>query len=306
MTEREVPAVSIFIPTYNDGPDLAWCLESLKRLNYPLRRVEIVIWDNGSRDDTGAIVAQKFKEMEGDGWLSLRLLRSGRNEGCYVPYNLALDSLSPEADYILGLDADVEVLPDILTWLVAAMRGGPVGVVGARSVYHDRPEQTAHGAGLVNRWTAKYDELDARERVECDYVIGCCWLLDKRVFRDLGGFDPDFFINHWEVDYCLRVKVNGYRVRYEPRAVVRHKIAPGGTLNPERLYYMYRNKLLMIRKSPYFPRPRLTASMCAVMSVGRIIAGVLATGGIRELAASCHGLYDGIRGRVGAVAWDRP
>lgn len=306
MISPVAAGVSIFIPTWNDAADLAACLESLKRLDYPLGRIEIVIWDNDSRDDTGAVVSAKFKEMEGQGWLALRLIRSERNEGSYIPYNLARDALSPETEYVLGLDADVEVASDLLTRLVAAARGGRVGVVGARSVYFDRPERTAHGAGLVSRWSAKYGELDPTDPIDCDYVIGCCWLLDRRVFREIGGFDPDFFINHWEVEYCLRVKMRGYAVRYEPRAVVRHKIAPGGTRHPERLYYMYRNKLLMIRKSRYFPRPGLAASLCVLMSAVRILMSALAPGGVGEAAASFRGLRDGIRGRTGAVALSGP
>jgi GT2 family glycosyltransferase len=293
-----VPAVSIFIPTWNDERDLAACLDSLAQLNYPHERVEIVVWDNASRDATQAVVRERFAAMERLGWMGLHLITSERNEGSYVPYNRAAEALAPQTRYILGLDADVELAPDLLRQLVAAA-GDRVAVVGARSVYFDRPQRTAHGAGRVGRWTARYGERDARSAIDCDYVIGCCWLLDRTVFQAVGGFDPDFFLNHWEVEYCLRVKTRGFRVRYEPRAVVRHKIVPGGTRNPERVYYLYRNKLLLIDRTRWFPRRRFTRAACTVMAGARIAARALAGAAAPETRAAVRGLRDGLRGRVG-------
>jgi len=305
MTAPQAPRVSIFIPTYNDAEPLAACLESLGALDYPRGQVEIVVWDNASEDDTAERVAQAFEAMRGQGWLNLRLLHSPRNEGSYVPYNLAEAQLAPRSAYILGLDADVEVAPGVLTRLVAVANEGGVAVVGARSVYFDRPDRTAHGAGFVARWSARYGEADPDEPIDCDYVIGCCWLLDRHAFSEIGGFDPRFFINHWEVDYCLRLKRRGWRIRYEPRAVARHKIAPGGTRSPDRLYYLYRNKLLVIRTSGYFDRPLLAAIVAAAVAAARIAGDALATSSIRETAASLRGLWDGFRGRTGAVGQAR-
>src|SRR3989442_1314343 len=229
VTAPEAPLVSIFIPAYNDAAPLAACLESLGGLDYARGQTEIVVWDNASLDDTGRRVVEAFDRMRRQGWLNLRLLRSPRNEGSYVPYNLAEAQLDPRGAYILGLDADVEVAPDVLTRLVAVADEGRVAVVGARSVYFDRPDRTAHGAGFVARWSARYGHADPDEPIDCDYVIGCCWLLDRRAFREIGGFYPRFFINHWGVDYCLRLQQRGSRIPDEPRAVARHKITPGGT-----------------------------------------------------------------------------
>jgi GT2 family glycosyltransferase len=301
MTAPETPVVSIFIPTYDDAEPLAACLGSLGALDYPRDRMEVVVWDNASRDDTGRRAREAFDRMRGQGWLDLRLRDSPRNEGSYVPYNLAEPDLVPGGAYVLGLDADVEVAPDALTRLVSAARGGRVAVVGARSVYFDRPDRTAHGAGFVARWSARYGEADPAAPIDCDYVIGCCWLIDRRAFREVGGFDPRFFINHWEVDYCLRLKRRGWRIRYEPRAVARHKIAPGGTRSPERLYYLYRNKLLVIRTSGYFRSPGLAAVLAGAGAAARIAADALATSSRRETAASLRGLWDGLRGRTGAL-----
>lgn len=301
MSQPSCPHISIFIPTYNDEKDLSACIESLRYVRYAKQKLELVVWDNGSSDDTVPMVEARFQIMVGEGWASLRLIQNRKNDGCYIPYNLVVSSLAPQAEYILGLDADVELEPDALLRLVEAARNERVAVVGARSVVYSNPTQTAHGAGFVNRWTAKYSDRDAREQIECDYVIGCCWLLDKRLFQELGGFSPDFFVNHWEVDYCLRAKARGWRILYEPRAVTKHKIQFPATCSPERLYYMFRNKLLMIRANRYFAYWPVVMALCTLLSLGRIVWVAIQERNARNFATACRGVFDGLRGITGML-----
>ena len=79
------PYITIFIPTYNDQTDLSACLESLRGLDYPKEKSEIVIWDNGSQDDSVVMVRERYGQMKDEGWLNLRLVESDRNKGTYVP-----------------------------------------------------------------------------------------------------------------------------------------------------------------------------------------------------------------------------
>jgi len=254
MMTKFLPNISIFIPTFNDRIDLLACLKSIQFIDYPKSHIEIVIWNNASNDGTGKAVTLFFSEMRSASWTDLKLIEGSKNEGSYVPYNLVQPYLSPETQYILGLDADIELFPDTLKNLIQAAHDEDAAVVGARSVFFNDPELTAHGAGFINRWTASYGEQDSRKRIQCDYVIGCCWLLKRSVFDKLGGFDPEYYINHWEVDYCLRAHSEGYNIIYEPKAVAKHKIALSGTINNVRLYYLYRNKIVLIKK--LFPLPQ--------------------------------------------------
>ena len=265
LKDDSTPYLSIFIPTYNDQTDLSACLESIRRVKYPREKIEIAIWDNASEDNTVRMVKQCFDKMKSEGWLNLHLAEWDRNEGSYIPYNLILPNFSQKTMYILGLDADVELDPHVPQKMVDAATGDSIAVVGARSVYFDRPEVTSHGAGFVNHWLARYTHKDVHERIECDYVIGCCWLLDKDVFEKLGRFDPDYYINHWEVDYCLRAKKQGFRIIYEPGAVIKHKIPVRGSLSRERIYYLYRNKLLVIKKNAPFPQKLISLGLYSLL-----------------------------------------
>jgi GT2 family glycosyltransferase len=259
------PIVSIFIPTYNDQTDLSACLESIRFITYPKEKAEIIIWDNASKDNTASMVRERYQEMAKEGWFNLSLIEWDRNEGSYIPYNLALPCFSKESKYVLGLDADVELAPDTLTKMINAMQEDHIGVVGARSVYFDQPNKTSHGAGFVNLWTGRYVQKDIRKRVNCDYVIACCWLLKKEILEKLGCFDPDYYINHWEVDYCLRASRKRYSIVYEPAATVKHKIPLHGTLTLDRFYYLYRNKLLVIKKNAPFPQKWISMALYSLL-----------------------------------------
>jgi GT2 family glycosyltransferase len=297
----KAPLISIFIPTYNDEQDLSACLESIRHLYYPREKVEIIVWDNGSQDNTSEMVRQRYREMTKEGYLNLSIIEHHRNEGSYIPYNLAVSHLSSKTQYILGLDADVELSSDLLSKMVDAARSDQVAVVGARSVYYEKPELTSHGAGFVSGWTARYSEKDSKEQIECDYVIGCCWLFDRTVFEDLGCFDPDYYINHWEVDYCLRAKRKGFRIIYEPRAIAHHKIPLEGAVNPERIYYLYRNKLILIRKNRAFFKHPLTTLACIGLSLGKLFFLFLSSMGSFQINVALRGLYDGIRSKTGST-----
>jgi GT2 family glycosyltransferase len=153
----------------------------------------------------------------------------------------------------------------------------------------------------VNRWTALYSEKNSRERIECDYVIGCCWLLNRAAFENLGDFDRDYYINHWEVDYCLRCKGNGYRVIYEPRVIAKHKIPFHRTISEERTYYLYRNKLLLIIKNSAFFRGLWVVFLCLATSLGKLPFLIFSHMNWAQIKRALRGLFDGLRRKTGPI-----
>ena len=140
-----------------------------------------------------------------------------------------------------------------------------VGAAGARIVYHDAPAETASAAGYLRRWTGTLAEATPATRTDCDFVTSCGCLVRRAALDAVGGFDRDYFTSYGDVDLCLRIQAGGWRIVYEPSAVIRHKVARGGTRTPERVYYVYRNKLLLLRKHvPGWWQPALIAGALAL------------------------------------------
>jgi len=249
--EREIlPFVSIVIPTLNSKKDLVRCLNSIRRLEYPQKRMEVIIWDNGSTDGTREEVGRKFIEMEKEGWKILNMIQSEENLGVYTSRDELFKRVNPDTDYVLSIDDDVFLPSDSLKIFVKYLQDhSNAGIIGPRTVYDMKPDETAHGAGFVNLWIGRYRDIDAGSLVECDYVIGCCMLIKGEVVSKLKGFDRDYYTSHGEIDFCLRARKKGYKIFYDPGVIVRHNIARGGTKTLERIYYLYRNKLLVIRKN---------------------------------------------------------
>jgi len=266
------PLISIIIPTLNNIDDLLQCLSSVKDLDYPKNKIEIIIWDNGSKDGSQEKIKKLFQEMAVENYFNLRLVESSENLGVYTARDELIKHIDAKTEYILSLDDDV-VLPNTgLSEMLKVFEQLPrAGIVGPRVVYYHHPEETQHGAGLVNLWLGKYSEIDSPRLIECDYVIGCCQLIRKEVADRLQGFDRDYYTSHGEVDFCLRAKKMGYKIFCQPEVVVKHKVDKGGTRTMERLYYLYRNKMFVMKKNANLLQKVTSLSLYSVFWIPKIV-----------------------------------
>lgn len=295
------PPLTIFIPTRNRKNDLLECLTSLQNLDYPKERLEIIIWDNNSNDGTEEAVKTKFSKMEKEGWLKLQIIKSPDNIGPYLPYNEVLLKRENSTEYILGIDDDVVLEEKSLQKMVEVFRLQPsVGIVGGCIINYEFPEKTVYSAGFINWWFGKYRSINSIILKECDYVIGCGWLIDRKIFHELGGFDKDYFTMHWEMDFCTRVKKKGFKIIYQPEAIIKHKIKSQRKRNG--LYYLYRNKLLLIKKNASILQKITSFSLYTILWLPKILFdSIIINKGIdiNEFKVIFKAFFDGITGRFG-------
>jgi len=260
--KRLTPFVSIIIPTRNNEQDLFDCLKSIKDLDYSLNRIEIIIWDNDSNQVSRDKINTYLINIQKRRNLNIEFIEHNGNLGVYTSRDELLKRISSDTDFILSIDDDVILPPQILENLLPLFyENKSIGIVGPKTVYDDLPSVTAHGAGFINWWTARYTDLDAESLIECDYVIGCCMLIKKIVINEIGGFDRDYYTSHGEVDFCLRARQKDYRTLYQPEVIVRHRVERTGTQTLERIYYVFRNKLFVIKKNAPFPQKWVALSL---------------------------------------------
>ena len=216
--------------------------------------VEVVVADNGSTDDSVALLERDFP--------SVRLLRLEANYGFAEGYNRALAQL--EADCFVLLNSDVETPAGWLEPLVAELEAHPdVAAVAPKLRALTAPEKFEYAGaaggyldylgypfcrGRILRTTetdrGQYD--DARNVF---WVSGAAFCCRAEVFRQLGGFDARFFAHMEEIDLCWRMQLAGWRIRIVPESRVYH--LGGGTLttdSPRKIYYNHRNNLAMLLK----------------------------------------------------------
>ena len=138
-------------------------------------------------------------------------------------------------DYVLFLNNDTEVIsPEWLSGMVGYQRMSGVGAVGARLLLPDgRIQHAGVVHGYYNRMPGPAFKLTpatdngylSYAKVTRDYsaVTAACMLTSRLLFANLGGFDErNFAVAYNDVDYCLRLRRNGWTVVYLPEARVIH------------------------------------------------------------------------------------
>jgi O-antigen biosynthesis protein len=218
---RAWPDVTVIIPTKDAADHLGRCLESIfERSTYP--SLSVVLVDTGTTDPEAlALVERHPVEV---------IPFEGAFNFSHVN-NLAVERA--RGDYVVFLNNDTEVqTPEWLEVMVGLAEAPDAGAVGPLLLY---PNGTVQHAGVVLGLRGTADHImrgfpgDADGYAgslsctrEVSAVTAACMLLRREVFLDVGGFDEHFATHYQDVDLCLRLRLDGRRNLYTPRAVVRH------------------------------------------------------------------------------------
>ncbi len=215
----------------------------------------VVVADNGSQDDSVAWLRSHHPDVE--------LIQFSENYGYAGGYNMALERV--DADLFVLLNSDVEVPPHWLDPLVRRMEEDPqIAALSPKIRSFDRPAhfEYAGAAGGFIDWfgypfcrgrilsTIEVDQGQYDDTREVFWASGACMVVRAALFRELGGFDADFFAHMEEIDFCWRARLAGYKIVAEAESEVFH--LGGGTLpnnSPRKLYLNYRNNLAMLYKN---------------------------------------------------------
>lgn len=254
MTQDPYPLVAIVILTWNQRDLTLECLASLAKMDYPAEKLQIIVVDNGSSDDTAAAVRQGFPYAA--------MLENGDNLGFAEGNNVGIrHALGGPAKFIMLLNNDTIVDRQMLIALLTVMNQDPdVGIVGPKMLYFQPPDLIWCAGNHINWRTGRSVRLQAEQpdtRSEetptpVDFITACGILLRRQVIDEIGLLDPRFFIYYEETDWCVRAQRAGWRILYVPAARLWHKVSAAmGTTSPATDYYMARNSIRFLSKNSH-------------------------------------------------------
>lgn len=249
---RVDPEITVVVLNYNGAAWLDRCLASLAAQTVAAH-IEIIVADNASTDCSHLLAADLLRDRPD--W---RVVRHGNNLGYCAGNNKAAHGA--KGRFLLFLNTDTWLEQDCLERLLAEMR--LTGAIAATPLVMDYRDDTIQSMGERGFDLFGLPCSPAKGLPHPDVLIanGPALFVDAAWFRQLGGFDPQFFMYADEYDLCWRIWLAGGRVILAPSARLHHRNAAGADptggdvvvenrTSDTKRYYANRNDLLVLLKN---------------------------------------------------------
>jgi N-acetylglucosaminyl-diphospho-decaprenol L-rhamnosyltransferase len=264
-----MPRLSVVVVNYLQWQDTAELVRQL-RTTPALRHgaAEVVVVDN---DSPWHALISRLRRLPG---VALRRWRGNRGFARAVNEGVRLS----RGDWILLLNPDMTLESGFLDKALAraeelARTDVHAGIIGFGLRNADGGRQCSAGPFptlastlvrlLLPRPWRKYYLRPAALEGPVDWVTGCCLLVRRRCWENLGGFDGDFFLYYEDVDLCRRARAFGWTVWHEPGLCATHHHPLHARAVPAHLRLITRHALLTYAHK-HWPRWQL-----------RVLAGII-------------------------------
>jgi GT2 family glycosyltransferase len=236
---------AVVIPNWNGSRWLPGCLDSVAAQTAAPSATVVV--DNGSEDGSQAVLAERYPHV--------RAIELGRNAGFATAANRGIEEV--DADAVALVNTDVVLARDWLARMCAVLDAdATVAAVACKMVDLADPGLLYDAGDVLRRdgvceQRGRFHRDDGRFDRPEEMFAACAGaaLYRRDALRAVGGFDERFFAYLEDVDLGLRLRLAGWRCRYEP-VVARH--AGGGAsaaLARSPAGWVERNTLLLAAKA---------------------------------------------------------
>ncbi|RJQ33017.1 MAG: glycosyltransferase [Actinobacteria bacterium] len=244
-----LPKVSIILVNYNGIKHLPTCLNSLKELDYPKEKVEVVVVDNDSTDGSVELLAKDFPEV--------KVVSNKENKGFAPAVNQGAKVAT--GSHIALLNNDMKVEKDWLTELAKPLISDSELACTGSKVLDWEGKKIDFVLGMMN-FEGRGFQIDFEKPLRKNeyneprymlFVNGGSMLVNRDVFLKVGGFDEDYFAFYEDVDFGWRLWLAGYKVLFVPTSVAYHRHhGTSSKIGQEKLQLLYeRNALATIYKN---------------------------------------------------------
>jgi GT2 family glycosyltransferase len=280
---------SIIIPTYHRKESLLRLLDSFN--NQITDKEEIIIVEQG--ENNGIEFRKRAKTLR------FRLIYLFEKQvGTSRAKNIG--AKQARGSYFVFFDDDVIVKKDCIACLIRNLSDKSIGIVGGRVLTPGQKiEENRDDVGRISLLTQFSDGFSSKIKQEADTIIGCNMAIRRDVFSTVNGFDSHFIgAFREESDLCLRVKKSGYKVLFEPEAIVTHMREPkGGARKTEgrldwyvmffsnETYFFLKHRPIVLL--PVFLFTRLSYILRCMFGFGREVS-------IRSILTPWKGIWDGV------------
>jgi N-acetylglucosaminyl-diphospho-decaprenol L-rhamnosyltransferase len=295
VPSKVIPKISVIIVTYRSTSELPGCIESVLRQAVP---VEVFVVDNASPDHTPEMIAG-FGERYDNVYPILNTENIGLAAGNNCPIGRC------QGDYVLILNPDTVLPDDSLSQMAKFLDENPdVGVLGPQNVYENGTRHTSFhrnwGLLSVLAWRVLpnriprffWDRFSSYKLQDVLFVSGSCLLIRRRIYEQIGGYDPEYFLTVEDVaDLCIRARNTGSRVVFFPDVTIVHFTGRSGAQIPYiGIWQGNRGTVYHFLKHKGAVQAFLVLSMLLTSIAGRVLAAAALSVFKKQYRTTC-GIY---------------
>ena len=242
-----LPKAAIVTLNWNGESHLKYFLPTAISQSY--KNYFTIVVDNGSSDNSLSYIKDNYSDIG--------VVELGRNKGYAKGMNSGISyAINNGAEFILITNNDVKLDSKILEEGVKlAAKDKKIGYISGKIYNLNDPDIFQYAGGRITKGIKKGQsrgkgekDIGQYETIEdFEFMDDVCILVSSEMIREIGSYDEDFFFDFEETEWNIRIKRGGFRIVYNPKMKVWHRLhgsTGGNRFQPITEYYHWRGKII--------------------------------------------------------------